>query len=261
MSTYFPIYQKNVKSKKFFSFLGRNCVSISIIFFIILSLGLVLVDIKKEFLSPVKSKLNEFFYSMTFVDDISRSFKDFYNRKFAYLNRISEQEYSSIVESIERLYRAENQQLKDLLNFVDEYRAKITTTTAIIDLKNHNIILRVGSNNGIKPDQIIINEIGLVGKVTEVYENFSKGILVTNKKFKIPVISGETRRRFILNGQSGEYLKPLYLSENLNNGEILLSSEGLYTSGIQIARCEENRIKVLVDTQKINFVSVLESRT
>jgi rod shape-determining protein MreC len=268
MSEYVSIYQKNIRVKKILSFFRRNYISLNVIFLIVFSLILIIQDSKNEpgFLNSTKIKLNNLFYPVKFSHYIGLPFKNFYNSttESLYEKSISEIEYQNMVESIKKLYIAENEQLKTLLNYIDENaidKTNIVTTRAIVDLKNHNLILSCGKNENIKPDQLIINNIGLVGKITEVYENFSKGILITNKKFKLPVISAESGYRFIINGQNNKYLKPLYLSDELNNNELILLSDDIYMRNIHIGKFNStaNKIEILINLAKLNFVSIIKT--
>ena len=95
--------------------------------------------------------------------------------------------------------------LKQLLNFSLPQRYNFVTTRLLrssINILSQEFIIPLGSNDGVDETSFVVNNIGLVGKVSEVGRNTSKVKLITNINSKTPVIFTESRQKAILHGSS-----------------------------------------------------------
>ena len=123
----------------------------------------------------------------------------------------------------------ENEKLKKLLKFVEKVDSPFLTAKLLSISStpfSSTAIIGAGSNDGVELDNIVGNEIGLVGRVIEVSSNYSKVRLIDDDNSRIPVITGKTKLRGIL-AKQGDGLKIIYLDED-NQPEI---GEPIFTSG------------------------------
>ncbi|AHX11649.1 rod shape-determining MreC family protein [Neorickettsia helminthoeca str. Oregon] len=155
--------------------------------------------------------------------------------------------------------QADNSELRKLLNFVDQYSQKFFSTRIVGNIREHTFMAIRGGNMNVKPDQLVVNEKGVIGKIISVENNLITGMLVTHPHFRIPVISAATQHRFIISG-TGECkrLAVSYLEGSLIDGELVLSTIG-GSENLPIARFdgETNKLEVLFNGQALNLVSVL----
>lgn len=168
---------------------------------------------------------------------------DHLKRDNAELNsRIS---YLQDVEQKLVILNAENQRLKNFISFSGEkFNNSITTRLLSISSTPYNKlgIISAGFNQGIEKNNVVYDNHGLIGRVIEVSNNYSKILLLADSNSKIPVISSISQERAILvGGGSDNYaVKPLYLDENtkVQPGEIFVTSgDGqYYPYGIAVAK-------------------------
>jgi len=155
------------------------------------------------------------------------------------------------------IYKYENTQLKNLLNFLNNkvQKSSIVTTKTIVAPGNKELIINLPTER-VRVDQIVINQSGIVGKISKVYPGFAKAIFITNKKFRIPVISTQTLNRFIAYGD-GVFMKPLFLSEPLKDGELITSAINDERIPVGIFCQKTNAIEPVNKINKLDFVSIL----
>lgn len=146
--------------------------------------------------------------------------------------------------------KVENQTLKEIVSCGLEKEFKLILTEAIgIDSKQDFILIDKGSEDGILEDMPIINsQKVLFGKVSQVYKNFSKIMLISNKNsvldIKIqkddtisPIIYGAIRGE----GNLSATLDLVSLENEIKNNDILITSslEGTFPKGLLIGRITE----------------------
>ena len=126
--------------------------------------------------------------------------------------------------------RAENSQLKTLLNYAPELPYSYITAR-IVGLTagplSHTAMVTVGSNAGVKKGQIVINERGLLGRITDVGKNSARVLLISDSSSRIPVVTARSHERGMVAGiNNSEQLQLLYLADNsaVEKGELVFSS-------------------------------------
>ncbi|KJV97533.1 rod shape-determining protein MreC [Orientia tsutsugamushi str. Sido] len=154
----------------------------------------------------------------------------------------------SYLQDIEQklvILNAENQRLKNFISFSGEtLNNSITTRLLSISSTPYNKlgIISAGFNQGIEKNNVVYDNHGLIGRVIEVSNNYSKILLLADSNSKIPVISSISQERAILVGVGSDNyaVKPLYLNENtqVQPGEIFVTSgDGrYYPYGIAVAK-------------------------
>ena len=90
----------------------------------------------------------------------------------------------------------ENQRLKELLNFKETTDYDVVTAKVIGKNSGQwfeEFTVNVGAADGVKEEMIVMNESGLVGKVTQVYDSYSKIITLMHTEMNVPVMVERSR--------------------------------------------------------------------
>jgi rod shape-determining protein MreC len=120
----------------------------------------------------------------------------------------------------------------------------------------------------VKLDNIVRGRSGLIGRISEVSENYSTVLLVSDHNSRIPVVASTSKVKGII-ARQGDDLKIIHLEEdhNLAVGEtVYTSGDGkIFPKGIPVAtvvRVENNTafIETIEQFNKIEFV-VIESNS
>ncbi len=168
------------------------------------------------------------------------------------------------------IIQSENRALKEFLNVPPEILRNSITAKVIgmsINAFGHFATIQAGSKDGVKLNDVVRANEGLVGKISEVSPNYSTVMLISDHDSRIPVITSESRTRGIL-AREGDDLKILHLKKNHNIavGELVYTSgDGkIYPKSLIIAKIKRVTSKgAFVEIGKINegmeFV-VIESK-
>lgn len=154
---------------------------------------------------------------------------------------------------------AENVRLRSLLQFRDvnpSYtykggqvvgRVVASEPTSIVQ----SILIDIGSNNGIEPGMPVVTERGLVGRVTDVYRNAARVLLITDSSSNVNTMLQNTRLRGILRGRAGQLPIMDYLPQDqpILVGDIVVTSGegGSFPVGIpvgQVVEVEQNDVEM-----------------
>lgn len=79
---------------------------------------------------------------------------------------------------------------------------------------NSSLILDRGLEDGVKPGQPVVNELGVVGKVTEASESKSKVILITDPQFSAAIMIQRTRESGVISGTLTGLCRLKFIKEN-----------------------------------------------
>lgn len=166
------------------------------------------------------------------------SFKDLHSEN---LKLKTENEHLKKIIYQSNLINIENQELRKMFSLEDSDRLGAVMIAQVIGASitpyNKRVLIKAGSADGVAVDDVITGNKGLLGRVIEVSENYSKGILLEDNEFRISVMSEEGNIYGILVKQDNS-LKIIYLEEehNLQLGQFIYSSgDGkIFPSGILI---------------------------
>ena len=117
------------------------------------------------------------------------------------LNKSLTLENSELLEKINKnnFLEFENSRLKKLLN-IDEknYSKKLVGRILIDPYKNDDFsfVIDLGKKNGLKINDIVFNEKGMIGRVIELGDFSSKVITLYDQDSVIPVYSLKTKKIF-----------------------------------------------------------------
>mgnify|MGYP001768904877 CR=1 FL=1 len=158
-----------------------------------------------------------------------------------------------------REVEAENLRLRKLLDFAktrssyDYKGGQIVGRVVSSDPGNlvQSILIDLGSKDGIAPGMPVVTERGLVGRVTDVYTNSSRILLITDSDSSVNALLQNTRMRGLLHGRANQptvmdYLPP---DQPVLVGDIVVTSGegGRFPAGIpigQVVEVEQNDVEM-----------------
>jgi len=164
----------------------------------------------------------------------------------------------------------ENKDLKQALNFVKDKSTNYRVAQVIgwsHQLFNNNVIIDAGTNRGIREGNIVVGDIGVVGRIEHVEKTRSRLILINDSTSRIPVMISNARVRGILVGNNSNLMEIIYSSK----GKEIEVGDMVYTSGDgdtlpsglfigRIKKVENNTILVSMveDIANLNFVTIID---
>ena len=226
-----------------FLFIGVAFIFISTFFnigFISDSFGFVTVPVQKFFSSStnwVDSKIN-----------LLSNFLEIENENIKLKEEIAKDNLS---EQHRKLLEEENKKLNDLLNMSQRY-SNFKTTGAHVIAKDSGgwfsiFVIDKGVKDGLKESMVVLDSNGLVGKITECRNNFSKVISIVNDKSSVSIRNTRTNNLGFAKGDlklknSGlcnlEFLDTT--SEIVDGDEIVTSQlSEIFPPGILVGRAKK----------------------
>ena len=249
--------------------------SISIFFLIIISSVLIFLD-NRNFINASIIRSHVLNSTFSVVNFFSSFLPEFYKLDDYFVNKQDlidenrtlrqESEKYGLWEFKARRLEIENKILKKELSLI-KTKEEFITAKVSIDTKSlftKSIIINAGENLNIQKGQAAVTAKGLIGSIVEVYENYSRILLITDINSKIPVRIGEENIKAILTGNNKEKLELIYTKDNL----LINEEDTVYTSGdggyfnpgmpIGLIKKENDKIYVIPtnDLEKIQFVQV-----
>lgn len=158
-----------------------------------------------------------------------------------------------------REVEAENARLRRLLEFAEanpsyDYKGGQVTGRVVSSEAGgliQSLLIDLGSKQGIQPGMPVVTERGLVGRITDVYNNASRVLLLTDSNSNVNGLLQNTRMRGILHGRGNlpavlDYLPP---DQPVLIGDIVVTSgEGSrFPAGIpigQVVEVEKNDVEM-----------------
>lgn len=141
----------------------------------------------------------------------------------------------------------ENNQLKNLLEVKNARKFKTEAVSIIysrFDPFSQKIIIDGGQNKNFQAGQPVIDALGLVGQISNVYPETSEVTLVIDKRMSVPIQIQRNGLRAITNGNGqNETISLSYLPNSVDviKGDILKTSgiDTIYPEGIAVAEVIE----------------------
>lgn len=220
-------------------------------FFVILSLALLVLDLKYRYLELARQAVVVAIYPL---QRAAYAPVDLYEQLGGYFTSLAVLQRENVhlkrkeLESANWLMRQqhlelENQRLRELLDM--KVRQPVSGTLAEIlyaarDPFSRRIIVDKGSQDGIAPGQAVVDEVGVLGQVTRVFPLQSEVTLVTDKNQAVPVQIVRNDLRTLLFGASGGQVALRFLAANadVQTGDLLVTSglDGVYLPGLPVAK-------------------------
>lgn len=131
-------------------------------------------------------------------------------------------------KSISQNLSVENQTLRQALDLgLEKYFNMVFTQIIGKNISSDSILIDKGSADGISKDMAVINQQKILfGKISEVYKNFSKVTLITDKNFVVDAIVQGKVIYGVVNGSGNfsAYFNLISKDAGLQNGDALLTS-------------------------------------
>jgi rod shape-determining protein MreC len=106
------------------------------------------------------------------------------------------------------------------------------------------IVIGGGTDQGVKVDQIVMSEQGVIGRITEVGSNYAKVLLVTDSASTVSALVQSSRASGIVRGQYGDTLVMEWIlqSDPVKSGDVIVTAglalgndlRSLYPKGLVI---------------------------
>ena len=212
---------------------------VRLVFFILLSLTLMVVDTHFKYLHEVRQTITVALYPAQNLAYLPTAMSNLANDLFIAHDLFDENERFKQQHLIDsgRLQQfsaltAENEHLRKLLEAIPRKNNKAIMAeirSVPRDPFNLTIILDKGLQNGAQNGQIIVDNLGVIGQITRTYPWSSEARLITDKDHSVPVQILRNGLRSVASG-TGKY-KTLELNYMANNVDIQ-EGDQLVTSGI-----------------------------
>lgn len=220
--------------------------------FVLLSLLLLLVDVRYRYLESIRSGITVLIYPLQrLVTAPSVLWHDVENSIVSYNRLVRDnvelrRQHTLDAARLQQLQvlKAENQHLRNLL--MVQQRADYPMQLAEImyvarDIFNRKVFLDKGAQANVLAGQIVIDDSGIVGQVTRVYPWTSEVTLITDKNHSVPVQVLRNGLRTVVfgSGDTSELaLRYMPVSSDIQNGDVLVTSgiDGTYPPGLPVAR-------------------------
>lgn len=186
------------------------------------------------------------------VYSLSLNSKSFYNAWLTKRNLLAENETLKNQLKAGQINQAElnslaqeNELLKKELKFVQESGLKFVAAkiiTGVSDNLSKSVIINRGQSDGLQKGMAVVADNGiLVGKISEVYDNFSKVLLLIDDKSKVAAaIQNQTETIGLVEGQLGLSLIMTNIPQDqeIKLGDLVVTSglEGPIPKNLLIAR-------------------------
>ncbi|MBI4556453.1 MAG: rod shape-determining protein MreC [Candidatus Hydrogenedentes bacterium] len=144
--------------------------------------------------------------------------------------------------------QAQNTRLKQLLEFknstsrLDLQPANVLEPIHVLARPQGTLIVDQGSLHGVRPSMCVINDLGLIGVVTQVQPTLSYVYTLHNPECKIGAMIKRNRVRGIVHGSGSEFsqictIQYIDLKDDVRPGDEVVSSGGsVFPSGYPIGR-------------------------
>lgn len=167
-------------------------------------------------------------------------------------NEMLREEISAYKKQINNIKLKKNEieelkQLEAALNYVNIKKEGTYITADVIAKDNSNwfntFTINVGEDDGITQDYIVLNGDGLIGRVFEVGNNWSKVVAIIDDSHSISFrIMRDTKYIGVVDGNGQGSFNGYLMDPNadvLTGDEIITSGLGIFPEGIQIGIVEE----------------------
>lgn len=196
---------------------------------IFLMKGLLLFGMKKLniLILPVQSKIYTTTQGIRENFNTILKYKDFFYENRELKSKITSQEYKD--ELIADLTE-ENMRLRKLLDLKGEmqYKTKVVKVSfQHVQDTYEGFVIKAGSIDGIEVNMPVLSGRQLIGKITDVYENYSVVKMITGENSYVSVLCKD-----IIGIVKGEREKDLYFRPTSSLEEEIKIGDELYTSGI-----------------------------
>lgn len=164
-------------------------------------------------------------------------------------NRRLKEQVQRLQEEIIRMREQaeENKELRSLVDFIRDNPGKEYQPATVIGVDPsklvRSMIINRGTNDGVQRGMVVVSHLGLMGKVTEVYQNASKVLLVNDPSSVANGIVQRSRVEGVVTGRADQKLTMQYVTKSADVvvGDLVVTSGlgGGYPRGLLIGSVEQ----------------------
>jgi len=227
------------------------------------SIKIKIIDYSSHIINSIYTPINTFNKSIANIHNI-------YNTYNINNEIIKENKSLKIISNKMQLLYAENQELKKLLNLPNEISYKFVTTK-IISKSNasfiRSAILMSGKKDNISINSPVVDNNNLLGYISELGNNSSRVIALTDINTKIPAFVPNKNIKIIVSGNNSNFLEiSNYLDiSSLKSGDKVFSSgdgnmypSGLFIGTIKIKLDGKIIVEPFSNLNDLNYVQVID---
>ena len=221
-----------------------------LVFFVIVSLALLISDLNLSYLDAFRQGLSVLAYPLQMAAATPADFVRNASNYFSSLVRLqieNKELKSRQLQGAERLLRLdqleqENRHLRALLEARERQPVKSVVAEIMYTAKDpfsRKVILDKGDQAGIAAGQAVVDESGVIGQITRVFPMQSELTLLTDKDQAIPVMIVRSGLRAVLFGSGNGLMELRYLAANadVQPGDKVVTSglDGVFLAGLPVA--------------------------
>jgi rod shape-determining protein MreC len=227
------------------------------------SIKIKIIDYSSNIINSIYSPINTINKSIINFNNIMNTYN--INNEL-----IEENKSLKIISNKMQLLYAENQELKKLLNLPNEISYKFVTTK-IISKSNasfiRSVILMSGKKDNISIKSPVVDNNNLLGYISELGNNSSRVIALTDINTKIPAFVPNKNIKIIVSGNNSNFLEiSNYLDISLlKSGDKVFSSgdgnmypSGLFIGTIKIKLDGKIIVEPFSNLNDLNYVQVID---
>lgn len=222
-----------------------------LVFFVSLSLALLIVDLQFKYLELLRQGLAVATYPLQriayFPVELAKNAGNYFTSLSALQGENAELKRRSIESAGEDLRHEqlvqENQRLRRLLEMKERRQAQGVVAEILYDVRDpfrRKVIIDRGAQHGLTAGQAVLDDTGVLGQVTRVYPLQAEVTLLSDKDLAIPVQIARTGLRAVAFGLGPGQMELRYLAANadVQNNDTLVTSgmDGTYPPGLPVAR-------------------------
>jgi rod shape-determining protein MreC len=187
--------------------------------------------------------------------------------------RKTHEENAQLREQITRLHTQlteyheaflENQRLRRLLDFKTTIKAEAIPAQVVVHDPTgwfQTLIVDKGAQDGVRADMPVVNDEGVVGRIMDVSDRYSRVVLITDPANAIDGMIERNRMRGILSGKDAItcYLKYIRGNFDVQMGDLIITSgrDGIFPKGLRLGRVKGVRKDPVVLFQTVEVEPVV----
>ncbi|MCX9158539.1 rod shape-determining protein MreC, partial [Niveibacterium sp. 24ML] len=219
--------------------------------YVVLSLGLLVADLRFRYLETVRHGMTVLTYPLQIAASTPAEWA---NRTFEYfssLTRLQSENQTLRAKALndaksllrQQSLEKENRQLRETLGMRERVAARSIAAEVIYAARDpfaRRVIIDRGERDGVEPGLAAIDAAGVIGQVTRVFPLQAEITLLTDKDQAIPVKVVRTGQRAVMFGAGSGLLELRYLAANADvaPGDVIVTSglDGVYLPDLPVAR-------------------------
>ena len=243
-----------------FGFIKDNYLRTIVITIVLgaISLSLIYIDSSKRIYSDARSNIRDLILTVSSTiaspaillnDGITTIIE--INSLYSELDEYKKQQaLSSNIFQVLSVLRQQVEIYESDLNIINDDDHDSIGAEIFTDSSNRyfsSVLIKAGSNDNLKENNAIVSSKGLLGRISEVGEEVSRGLLLTDISSRVPVSVSSNEIQGILIGQNLKKPRVYYLLNisSLNEGDLVTTSGkgGIFPSNIPIGTVSDKNQK------------------